>query len=64
MKVTYSDRIIFMTIFLEEETYEGEVFCYFLPKSAGISPQVLVSHFRIGMVTWWVRSQFSARTMI
>ena len=25
MKVTYSDRIIFMTIFLEEETYEGEV---------------------------------------
>ncbi len=40
-----------MTIFLEEETYEGEVFYYFLPKSAGISPQVLVSHFRIGMVT-------------
>lgn len=23
MKVTYSDRIIFMTIFLEEETYES-----------------------------------------
>lgn len=51
MKVTYSDRIIFMTIFLEEKTCEGEVFFYFLPKSAGISPQVLVSHFRIGMVT-------------
>ena len=35
----------------------------FLPKSAGISPHFFVSHFMIGTVTGWVRSQFSARAM-
>ena len=42
---------------LEEESYP------FLPKSAGISPHFFVSHLKIGTVTGWVRSQFSARAM-
>ena len=36
----------------------------FLPKSAGISPHFLVSHFSMGVVMLCVRSQFSPRAMI
>ena len=36
---------------------------YFLPKSAGISPHCLVSHFIIGVVILCVWSQCSARAM-
>ena len=36
---------------------------YFLPKSAGISPHSLVSHFRIRVVYVFSRSHFSARSI-
>ena len=36
---------------------------YFLPKSAGISPHCLVSHFRILVVYVFSRNHFSARSI-
>ena len=39
------------------------LFCYFLPKSAGISPHCSVSHFTIGIVTRCALSHASARSM-
>ena len=44
----------FRLIMLNADEHINTTFIYFLPKSAGISPQLGVSHVRIGLVISWV----------
>ena len=49
---------------LETKELKQNVFPYLRPKSAGTSPHFEVSHFTMGLLKLWVRSQFSARAII